>query len=142
MCFRSGPFGSGLSNVMKTWKYALCSVVWMSFIFILSSLPGDRLGPDTATIIFIKKTGHAVIFGVLAGLYLWTFKGRRSLGETGRAFFSLSFVLTVLYAVTDEYHQSFTPGRHAAATDVVIDACGAFICLGSLYGIKLGEKRC
>jgi VanZ family protein len=31
----------------------------------------------------------------------------------------------VLYAISDEYHQSFVANRHPQATDVLIDACGA-----------------
>ncbi len=110
-------------------------------IFILSSLPGDQLGPDTVMVDVIKKIGHAVIFGVLAGLYLGTFKGRKTLAETRVPGFALSFILAVLYAVSDEYHQSFTPGRHATATDVVIDAGGTILCLGMLYQMRSGEKR-
>ncbi|MBX9573786.1 MAG: VanZ family protein [Candidatus Obscuribacterales bacterium] len=39
----------------------------------------------------------------------------------------LSFVLTVIYACTDEWHQSFVLGRSALFSDVLIDACGAFM---------------
>jgi VanZ family protein len=35
----------------------------------------------------------------------------------------------VLYSATDEFHQSFTPGRHPAVTDVMIDAIGAAVAL-------------
>lgn len=34
-----------------------------------------------------------------------------------------SFVIGVLYAISDEIHQLFVPGRAAAVTDVLIDAC-------------------
>jgi VanZ family protein len=74
-----------------------------------------------------------VIFGVLASLFLWTFKGRSTLAETRIPIFVLSFILALFYAVTDEYHQSFTPGRHATVTDVLIDAGGAIVVLGTLY---------
>ena len=33
--------------------------------------------------------------------------------------------MAVLYSATDEFHQSFTPGRHPAVTDVMIDALGS-----------------
>ena len=38
---------------------------------------------------------------------------------------ALSWKFTVLYAASDEWHQSFVPGRHPQLTDVLIDACGA-----------------
>ena len=122
---------------MKTALFALCSMVWMSLIFYLSSMPGDELGPDILILNLIKKTGHFIIFGVLAVLYLSMFKGRKTLVGTGSALFLISVFLTVLYAVSDEYHQSFTPGRHSSGYDVIIDACGALTVLGLLYRHKI-----
>jgi VanZ family protein len=122
---------------MRTGIFALCSVVWMSLIFYLSSIPGGELGPDILIINMIKKTGHVIIFGVLAVLYLSTFQGRKTLVDTGSVLFLLSLFLTILYAVSDEYHQSFTPGRHSSGYDVIIDACGAVTVLGLLYTLKI-----
>jgi VanZ family protein len=122
---------------MKTALFALCSVVWMFLIFYLSSIPGDELGPDILIINLLKKTGHFIIFGVLAVLYFTTFQGRKTLVDTGSILFLLSLFLTVLYAVSDEYHQSFTPGRHSSGYDVIIDACGAVTVLGLLYTLKI-----
>jgi VanZ family protein len=109
----------------------------MSLIYYLSSIAGDELGPDTLTINLIKKTGHFVIFGVLAALYLSTLKGSKQLSETGIVLFMLSLFLTLLYAVSDEYHQFFTPGRHSSGYDVAIDVCGALTVLGLLYSVKI-----
>lgn len=36
-------------------------------------------------------------------------------------------IFIVLYAISDEFHQSFVPGRRARATDVGIDTVGALI---------------
>jgi VanZ family protein len=36
-------------------------------------------------------------------------------------------LIAVIYAATDEFHQSFSPGRHPRATDVLIDSLGAAI---------------
>jgi VanZ family protein len=46
--------------------------------------------------------------------------------------------MAVLYAITDEFHQTFTPGRNASITDVGIDAVGAI--LGVLVWIAI--RRC
>jgi VanZ family protein len=122
---------------MRSFIFALCSAAWMCLIFYFSSIPGDELGPDTLIINLIKKSGHFIIFGVLAALYLSTLKGRKLLVETGSFLFMLSLFLTLLYAVSDEYHQSFTPGRHSSGYDVIIDTCGALTVLGLLYTLKL-----
>jgi VanZ family protein len=39
-------------------------------------------------------------------------------------------VFCVLYAVSDEVHQLFVPGRGAQVTDVLIDNAGAFVGIG------------
>jgi VanZ family protein len=122
---------------MKTALFGLCSVAWMVLIFYLSSIPGNELGPDILIINLIKKTGHFIIFSILAVLYLSTLKGRKALVDTGNHLFLLSLFLAVLYAISDEYHQSFTPGRHSSGYDVIIDACGALTVLGLLYTLKL-----
>lgn len=38
-----------------------------------------------------------------------------------------AFLIGVLYAVTDEIHQLFVPGRAGQIRDVLIDACGVFV---------------
>ena len=125
---------------MRRYIFGIYSLAWMYLIFYLSSIPGDQLGPDTLVINIIKKSGHYIIFGVLASLYLYALKGRKSLFETQDVLFLLSLFLVFLYAVSDEYHQSFTPGRHSSGTDVFIDVCGAFTILVILYVIKTRKK--
>ncbi|MEC2222763.1 VanZ family protein [Heyndrickxia faecalis] len=39
------------------------------------------------------------------------------------------WMITTLYAGTDEYHQSLVPGRTPSIYDVVLDFCGAFLAL-------------
>jgi len=39
--------------------------------------------------------------------------------------FIIAVVFSSLYAMTDEFHQLFVPGRAGALTDVLIDSCGA-----------------
>ena len=113
--------------------FVLCSMSWMGIIYFLSSLPGDSLGPDHFTVNLIKKAGHFGLYGVLAALYLHAMGGRGALREAGFTAYAISMAGAVLYAVSDEYHQSYVPGRHAAAMDVAIDAFGAFAMLGTVY---------
>jgi VanZ family protein len=44
---------------------------------------------------------------------------------TGRV--GLAFALGALYAVSDELHQSFVPGRLGSPLDVAIDAAGVAV---------------
>ena len=117
------------------------AVFWMAVIFFLSSLPGDSLGPDTFTVNLVKKLGHIMLFGVLSVLFFLALSPEKSTGRALRTALVLSFFLTVLYAASDEYHQSFTAGRHASSRDVAIDAFGALVFLGFAYPAKSRKIR-
>jgi VanZ family protein len=43
-------------------------------------------------------------------------------------------VISVLYAISDEYHQHFVHGRHGTPIDVLIDSIG-------IFGIVVWESR-
>ena len=91
---------------------------WMALIFFLSSQPQLPSPPDPLADLLFKKGAHFTVYAVLAVLF------RRAL-PAGRRIWTLPWVLTVLYAASDEWHQSFVPGRHPQVTDVLIDASGA-----------------
>ena len=91
---------------------------WMALIFFLSSQPQLPSAPDPWADLLFKKGAHFTVYAVLAVLF------RRALPE-GRWIWALAWMFAVLYAASDEWHQSFVPGRHPQLTDVLIDACGA-----------------
>jgi VanZ family protein len=90
---------------------ALLAVFWLSS---LERIPGAQLAWD--------KLLHAIGYTVVALLTLRAFHGgltRPRLKPTLAAFLFL-----LLWSVSDEYHQSFVPGRDASAGDVVADLTG------------------
>lgn len=92
--------------------------LWMGLIFYLSAQP-DLPQPDVGWVgLVLSSMAHAFVFGMLALLVA------RALGEH-RHTLLLAFVLTMLYALTDEFHQSFVPGRHPDPWDLVCDGLGA-----------------
>lgn len=79
--------------------------------------------------VIIRKTGHIVAFGILAVfLYLALSKTRRP--------FLYAWVITTVYAVVDEFHQGFIPGRTSSFADVVLDSFGAFLALMIIKKIR------
>ena len=58
----------------------------------------------------------------------------------------ISAILGILYAISDEIHQSFTPGRGPKITDVFIDSLGVFfgitVILLILEVINRKNKKC
>jgi VanZ family protein len=110
----------------KAGRWALV-VVWMGVIFAFSSRPGYSLPDYGVWDIIAKKGAHVTEYAILGWLI------QRALG-TGRAGWQ-AWVVAVLYAATDELHQSLVPSRNARVTDVMIDAAGAVI------GVVM-RKRC
>jgi len=95
----------------------------MSVIFLFSSQSASHLpdfgGPDS----FIKKSGHVIGYAILAFLY-W-----RAM-EFGKDKRWIAWLLALLFAMTDEFHQSFVSGRHPTIWDVILfDNLGALISL-------------
>ena len=99
----------------------------MAAIFSFSSIPSTEM-PDFGLVDFVvKKGGHAFGYGLLGLAYLRGLKGE---GRTiSPRHLLLAWALATLYSATDEFHQSFVPGRHPAVTDVVIDSIGAALAL-------------
>lgn len=108
-------------------RFFLPVVLWAGVIFAFSSLPT----PSTSEIYWqdflVKKSAHAIEYAVLTTLVyraLWNSGNSRKNALFSAVFFS------VFYAITDEIHQSFTPGREPRARDIIFDTIGA---LGAAY---------
>ncbi len=106
-------------------RYA-APLAWMGFIFWLSSQPSLPSAPDPLFDLVLKKVGHAVLYAILALLWSWALE-REALPPARRA--RLAVIAAILYAVLDELHQAFTPGRHPTITDVGIDSVGAIVAM-------------
>jgi VanZ family protein len=108
----------------------LPSILVMAAIFIFSSTPSQELPNFGFWDTLVKKGGHVLGYGMLALSFWFAFGWDR---RTVR----LAFVLAALYAVTDEFHQSFVPGRHPSWLDaLVIDNAGAALALLIFSRIK------
>jgi len=100
-------------------------------IFFLSHQPGDNLAlPE---VIGIDKIAHLIVYGILAYSMLWAFS---PLIEKKSAFKLVlaTVCFCTLYGISDEYHQSFIPGRFPSLIDVMADGLGALII--SLYWLN------
>ena len=84
---------------------------------------------------FVRKTAHVTEYAILA-LLLWRALQKPGSRRGDEADSSKpkpwrwpvawgAFALAVLYAITDEFHQSFVPSRTGHSLDVLIDSCGA-----------------
>lgn len=110
------------------------SVLWMGVIFALSSLPGGSMpAGDYSTL------GHFSMYAVLGALYLAALWKR----YPKWAAVGISVALASAYGVTDEFHQSFVPGRMPDPADWMMDTFGALVGATIVLGIlaSWGRRR-
>ena len=98
------------------WRWA-APLLWAGFLFAASSVPGAQL--PSGGIPHLDKALHAIAYALLAWLVA------RAGRATTRGALALAAAAAVLYGVSDELHQRFTPGRDADVWDLVADAVGA-----------------
>ncbi|MCO5315665.1 MAG: VanZ family protein [Solirubrobacterales bacterium] len=89
----------------------------MVVIFLLSAQPDLSTGLGTWDLI-LRKLAHMGVFGLLAVLWY------RALAPTTDRALVLAVLFTLLYAISDEYHQTFVAGRSGSPVDVGIDVVG------------------
>ena len=153
--------GEPPSSVRQIHLAWLPVALWMALIFCASTdlgaprqtsrilLPVLRwLIPDISATalnraqLLVRKTGHALGYAVLAVLIS---RARRRIRQNSeppclRRDATIALVLTVLYAATDEWHQTFTASRQGSVADVALDATGAVAGLALLW--LWDRRRC
>ncbi len=138
-------------------------ILWMLLIFAFSAQPAvesEKVSHGLVAIIIryignlitsagidiswldgiVRKSAHAFLFCVLAVLVA---NALLTTGVKGLKAFIFAFVVTVLYACSDELHQLFVPGRAGMLSDVAIDSLGAIagLCLtGAIYWITMHKE--
>ncbi len=80
----------------------------------------------------IRKTGHAIGYGLLSGLFFraWFLTFREFLGrrvEEWQTSSLLALVCTLAVGSSDELHQKLLPSRTSSPFDVAVDMAGAFM---------------
>lgn len=110
--------------------YWLPLLAWMGMIFCFSAQPRLPRLPEPSLDALLKKGAHFGVYGLLA---FWWWRALSRGRKTERITIGLAFVFTVLYAMSDEFHQSFVPGRRPSLKDVLIDAGGAAVAIGLIW---------
>ncbi len=104
----------------------------MGVIYAFSSTPSTHLPNFNRADLLIKKGSHATGYALLALSYFYAL---RFLPKN----LQKAWLLAILFAVSDEFHQSFVAGRHASWADVLIDGGGAALAL--LWAKKISLNR-
>lgn len=152
--------------------YSILMILWMGIIFSFSAKNGEQSTKESnqvGTIVgkllvphytewtssrqttfalkidhIIRKSAHAIEYAVLglliAGAYI---DNRMKLRRQILFPWSIGF----LYAITDEMHQLYVPGRSGQVSDVLLDSAGVLLgvmIVNCLFGFirELIDKRC
>ena len=119
-------------SFIKNNKYKILLIAWMSIIFILSSIPNLKSEIPGIDDYILRKLAHFIEYFILMFLCLKAFiYDLRSLKFNKRLIFCVLFCS--FYALTDEFHQLFTPTRKFAWFDFGIDNLGLLSCLLTLF---------
>jgi VanZ family protein len=116
------------SDARRALGRSLAPLAWMAFIFVLSSISGDTEAAWWEPI--ARSIGHVLLYLGLTLLWSWALIGvvRRPVVWAA--------AISLLYAGTDEYHQTFVENRDGTLSDVGLDAIG--IALAALW---IGRMR-
>jgi VanZ family protein len=100
----------------------LAVILWMGLIFFVSAIPSIGTPLEPVYDFTFKKLAHATEYGILTALVFNAV--RIHIRYKGRAL-RTAVLIAILYAVSDEWHQTFVPGREGTLRDVAIDAVSA-----------------
>tara|TARA_Y100000310_G_scaffold252325_1_gene259012 strand:- start:264 stop:623 length:360 start_codon:yes stop_codon:yes gene_type:complete len=92
------------------------SLLWMSFIFFLSAQSTTGIGQTKTSRFLILKTFHLIEYATLYILFYFSLRRKKP-----------AMLLSYLYALSDEFHQTLVPGREGKITDTFIDLFGIVI---------------
>jgi VanZ family protein len=112
---------------MKRAFFLLPALLYMGLIFWLSSRPAPESLQTWPTLWGLKAV-HLVEYAILCALWLW------GLAHATRWSFRrvalIAALLTFLWGVSDELHQSCVPGRTARVTDALTNLVAALLAAG------------
>jgi VanZ family protein len=108
--------------------YHLPLLVWMAGIFVLSAMPGSGMAHEMPTRLYMERKGaHVFEYAVLTALVLRLFRIRFAMRDHVAVL--AAALLSLAYAVSDEFHQHFVFGREGKPSDVAIDSIGITLAL-------------
>ena len=126
-----------MKNLKHFFGFQFPAIAWAIAIFVqssLSNIPAPDLGFDMQDKVF-----HAAEYAIL-GFFLrraLVFQKNEPIQQYAN---QLTVALGSLYAVSDEIHQSFVPGRNADISDVIADIVGIISVVAVYFCLKQIKK--
>lgn len=112
-------------------------IAWAGLIYYFSSIPNLRAVSDPKWDELVRSFSHFLMFLVLCLLFFRSVNHQKPTKQ-----YLLPWVLTCLYSVFDEIHQSFVPTRTFQIQDLLIDFSGAGLAVFLIfYAILIAPKK-
>lgn len=132
----------------KSFRWTIL-ITWMIIIFIFSHQPGEVSSEQSKFVVYIfnilglnldsvvgelsifiiRKGAHFTEYFILCVLCFNVLRDEFKLRDA----LLLSILVVFLYACSDEFHQSFIPGRGPSFRDVLIDTSGGLVSAGFIF---------
>lgn len=130
-------------NQRKTRTALILSILWALLIFFLSHQPAEvssgqsgvlvsqlqtiAPGADAGVLTFVVRKGAHIVAYFVLGMLVYNAVRQVYVQWHHTTAAKLAVALCALYAITDEIHQLFVPGRSGEMRDVLIDSCAALV---------------
>lgn len=121
-----------MAGLLRLIPMLLC----MATIFILSHQPASSpewLFPGA------DKIAHLLVYAVLSGTVIYAFSAETRRRRRGVVLIA-ALLVPILFGLSDEYHQSWIPGRTSEFLDLVADAAGGLVA-AFVWLIFISEKQ-
>ncbi|MDA8211200.1 MAG: VanZ family protein [Clostridia bacterium] len=112
---------------MPRYLYWVPVVFYMGVIFYFSSKTGGQVALPTPDYV-----AHGTEYFGLSWLVRWAWSGSRA-GRPEQGC-RVAILFCFIYGISDEFHQSFVPGRTPDAVDLLADTAGAALAQAVWYG--------
>lgn len=122
----------GFSHQPATVSSGMSSGITETILKAISQISSEAAIDTDALHTFVRKNAHFFVYLILGVL---VFQALRKSGMRGYRGAMAALAICALYALSDEAHQLFIPGRSGELRDVFIDSAGAFVGIGLALGL-------
>lgn len=128
---------------MRYLKYWTPAILYMALIFAISSLEQPPLPMPKFELLSIDKLYHFIEYGILSVLLTIALINVPPKWLPTNWIWVTAVLISILYGASDEWHQTFVPGRFATFSDFVSDVIGAIVGVVAVYFYhrKQNKKR-
>ena len=122
-----------VSPYFRILHYWAPPLLYMVLIFVVSSLEQPPLPMPEFEWLTIDKLYHFIEYAILSGLVARALVKAKPPVVPARLVWHVATVFSILYGASDEWHQTFVPGRFATVADWVADVLGSIAGVLSVY---------